>query len=152
MKFDQFFALAKARGISESQIQIGKSKSIAMSLFHHEMDSYNISQSQRIIACGIYNGKFGSCRTEKLDKTTFDFLINGIIDSASTSEKTEEASLFQGSEKYHKKNVYNPELAGVPVEKKIALLHEIENGLFAFDKRVSEVESVSYEEDESVSQ
>lgn len=152
MKFDQFFALAKARGISESQIQIGKSKSIAMSLFHHEMDSYNISESQRIIACGIYNGKFGSCRTEKLDKTTFDFLINGIIDSASTSEKTEEASLFQGSEKYHKKNVYNPELAGVPVEKKIALLHEIENGLFAFDKRVSEVESVSYEEDESVSQ
>jgi hypothetical protein len=38
--------------------------------------------------------------------------------------KDEKAELFAGSEKYHKKNVFNPELAGIPVEKKIALIHE----------------------------
>jgi PmbA protein len=152
MKFDQFFALAKEKGISESQIQITKSKSLSMSLFHHEMDNYNIADGQSVIACGVVNGKFGSCRTEELDSTTFDYLINGIVDSANASEKAEKAELFAGSEKYHKKNVFNKDLAGIPVEKKIALIHEVEDGLFAYDKRISEVESVSYEEREGVSE
>jgi predicted Zn-dependent protease len=79
-------------------------------------------------------------------------LIKGIIESANASEKDEKAELFAGSEKYHKKNVFNKELAGIPVEKKIALIHEVEDGLFAYDKRISEVESVSYEEREAVSE
>jgi PmbA protein len=152
MKFDQFFALAKERGITESQIQVTRSKSLAMSLFHHEIDNYNISEGQNVIACGVVNGKFGSCRTEELDGNTFEFLVNGIIESAGVSEKAETAELFAGSEKYHKKNVYNPELALIPVEKKIALIHQIEDDLFAYDKRVNEVESVSYEEHEGLSE
>jgi PmbA protein len=152
MNTEKFFALAKEKGIEESQIQISKSKSLAMSLFHHEMDNYNINEGQSIIACGIYQGKFGSCRTEKFDKSTFEYLVNGIIVSASVSEKNEKVSIFKGSEKYHKKNVYNPSLGATPIEKKIALLHELEDGLFAYDKRINEVESVSYEERESVSE
>ena len=152
MKFDQFFELAKAKGINESQIQISKSKSLSMSLFHHEMDSYNISEGQSVIACGIVDGKFGSCRTEELDASTFDYLIQGIIESAKASEKGDKAELFPGSEKYHKKNVFNPALGETPIEKKIALIHEIEDGLFAFDKKVNEVESVAYEEREVLSE
>jgi PmbA protein len=152
MKYDQFFALAKQNGIEASQLQIGRSKSTSMSLFHHEMDNYSISDSQNIVACGVVNGKFGSCRSEKLDKDTFAFLVKGILDSASVNEKEEKAELFKGSEKYHKKNVFNKDLPLVPVEKKIALLHEIEDGLFAYDKRIVEVEQVAYEEVESVSE
>jgi PmbA protein len=152
MKFDQFFELAKQHGISESQIQVSKSKSLSMSLFHHEMDSYNISEGQNVIACGIVNGKFGSCRTEELDGSTFAYLIQGIIESANASEKADKAELFAGSEKYHKKNVFNPALGETPIEKKIALIHEIEDGLFAYDKRISEVEAVDYEEREILSE
>jgi PmbA protein len=152
MKFDQFFALAKQNGIEASQLQVSKSKSTSMSLFHHEMDNYSVSDSQSIIACGVVNGKFGSCRSEKMDKDTFAFLVKGILDSASVNEKEEKAELFQGSEKYHKKSVFNKDLPLVPIEKKIALLHEVEDGLFAYDKRISEVEQVAYEEAESVSE
>lgn len=152
MKFDQFFALAKEKGIEASQLQLSKSKSVSMSLFHHEMDNYSVSDSQSIIACGVVNGKFGSCRSEKMDKDTFAYLIQGILDSASVNEKEEKAELFQGSEKYHKKNVYNKDLPLIPIEKKIALLHEVEDGLFAYDKRISEVEEVAYEEAEGVSE
>ena len=152
MKFDQFFALAKAQGISESQIQVSKSKSLSMSLFHHEMDSYTISEGQSVIACGIVDGKFGSCRTEELDSSAFDYLIKGIIESAKASEKEDKAELFAGSEKYHKKNVFNAMLSETPIEKKIALIRDIENGLFAYDKKVSEVESVAYEEREVCSE
>jgi PmbA protein len=152
MKIQEFFDLAKAKGVSEAQIQIKKTSSLSMSLFHHEMDNYNVNDSQNVIACGIVKGKFGSCRTEKLDETAFPFLVDGIIESAGVSEKTETAELFKGSEKYHKKNVFNKELGLVPVEKKIALLHLIEEGIFAYDKRISEVESVQYSEEEIVAE
>jgi PmbA protein len=152
MNYAKFFELAKAKGIAQCQIQVARSKSLSMSLFHHEMDSYSVSDSQNVVACGIVNGKFGSCRSERLDKTTFDYLIDGILKSASVNEKAETAELFAGSPKYHKKNVYSPELAATPVEKKIALLHEVEDGLFAYDKRISEVEEVDYSEHEGVSE
>jgi PmbA protein len=150
MKITQFFDYAKSRGISESQIQITRGKSLSMSLFHHEMNNYSINDSQSIIACGVVNGKFGSCRTEKLDKTAFEFLANGIIESAAINEKQEVAEIFPGSEKYHKKNVFSQALADTPIEKKIALIRSVEDGLFAFDKRISEVESVGYDERESI--
>ncbi len=106
MKTDKFFALAKERGVEEAQIQIIKGKNISMSLFHREMDNYSISDSQNVIACGVVDGKFGSCRTEKIGDDAFSFLIDGIIESARLSEKTEKASLFKGSPKYQKRNVY----------------------------------------------
>jgi PmbA protein len=152
MNIQKFFQLAKEKGISECQLQIGKSEKLSMSLFHHEMDNYKISDSQSVIACGIVNGKFGSCRSEKFDKDVFAFLIDGILQSASVNEKDNKAELFAGSEKYHKKNVFSPALAATPIEKKIATLHQIEDGLFAYDKRISEVEEVGYEESESVSE
>lgn len=152
MKIEEFFESAKKAGISEAQIQVQKNKSLSMSLFHHEMDNYNVNDSQSIVACGIYQGKFGSCRTEKIDASSTDYLIKGIIDSAGISEKNNKASLFKGSEKYHKKNTYHPELAKTPIEKKIALLHTLEEGLFAYDKRINEVEAVQYAESESNSE
>ncbi|MCH4277578.1 MAG: TldD/PmbA family protein [Bacilli bacterium] len=151
MNFQKFFDLAKAKGLSESQIQISKSNNLSIGLFHKDIDSYKVSSSQSVIACGIYNGKFGSCRSEKIGSDTFEYLIEGIISSASINEKSEKAELFAGSEKYHKKNVYSVALANTPVEKKIALLHEIEDGIAA-EPGINEVEGVHYSDSESVSE
>jgi predicted Zn-dependent protease len=73
-----------------------------------------------------------ACRSEKLDKDAFAYLVDGILQSASVNEKDNKAELFPGSEKYHKKNVYSPALDAMPIEKKIALIHSIEDGLFAY--------------------
>ncbi|MCR4562799.1 MAG: TldD/PmbA family protein [Bacilli bacterium] len=151
MNVKKFFELAKEKGLSDCQIQISKSKSTDIGIFRKEIDSYTISDSQSIKACGIYNGKFASCTTNRLDKNAFEFLINGIIDAATVSEKEESVDLFEGSEKYHKKNVFNPALAEFPIEKKIELLFQIEKDILASDPRVSEVETVSYRETESSS-
>ncbi|MCQ2742508.1 MAG: TldD/PmbA family protein [Bacilli bacterium] len=152
MNFNKFFALAKERGISESQIQIGRSSSTSIKLYHGEIENLTISESQGVTACGIYNGKFGSARTDKLDKDTFEYLVSQIIVSASFSEKEGEAELFKGSEKYHKRNMYNPVLAETPLSEKIAKMHELEEVAFAYDKRISEVEEVDYEETTSSSE
>lgn len=141
MNFNNFFALAKASGIAEAQIQISRSKTTSIELFRHEIESYSVNDSRSVIACGIYNGKFGSASTEKLDKDTFAYLIQQIIVSASHSEKEDAQPLFKGSPKYHKKNVWNTELAEIPVEKKLQDLFALENAIYACDKRVSEVEA-----------
>ena len=152
MKLDKFFALAKEKGLSEAQIQASKSKSTSIGLFHHEIDSYSINDTQSIVACGVVNGKFGICRTEKMGKDTFEFLINGIIDSARVNEKNEKAELFKGSEKYHKKNLYAKELGEIDIQKKIEMIRQVENDLYAYDKRITEVDDVEYEESESLSE
>ncbi|MBQ9457530.1 MAG: TldD/PmbA family protein [Bacilli bacterium] len=141
MNYAKFFELAKQRGIAESQIQVTKSRAVSIDLFHHDIENYTITDGQSVVACGIYNGKFGSARTERLDASTFDHLINQIIKAASHSEKPDAQPLFQGSEKYHKKNVYCPELAAIPLEKKLADLREFENEVYAQDSRVVEVEA-----------
>lgn len=141
MNFDKFFQLAKEAGISESQIQIGRSTSTSIDLFHHEIENYTVNSSQSVIACGIYNGKFGSARTEKLDKDTFQYLINKIILAASKIEKDDAQPLFKGSDKYHKRNVYNAELAAIPLSKKLEDLKKLENLVYEQDKRVNEVEA-----------
>ncbi len=152
MNTKKFFELAKEKGLESAQLQISKSKSTSVSLFHHEIDNYSINDSQSIMACGVYHGKFGSCRTEEFNKDTFSFLVNGIIDSAAINEKEEKAELFKGSKKYHKKNVYSKELAEVKIEDKIALIKDIENRLFSFDKRINDVSEVVYNESESSSE
>ena len=148
MNFAKFFDLAKANGIMESQISFSKSRSISMTLFRHEIEGFSINDSQTVFAAGVLNGKFGSSRTEKLDKDTFPFLVKNIVMAATLNEKEEVADIFPGSEKYHKKNVFNPKLGAVPVPEKLALITDIENALYAADPRVADVE-VSYAERES---
>lgn len=151
MNFDKFFELAASKGINQSQLQISRSKSLSISLFRREIENFTVNDSQKIIAAGVVNGKYGSSATEKLDKDTFEFLTKNIVLSASLNEKEQEADIFKGSDKYRKKNVYNPALAEVPTEKKLALIKEIEEKIYAADSRVAEVE-VGYSERESASE
>jgi PmbA protein len=149
MKFTKFFDLAKEKGLTSCQIQISRSKALAIKLFHHEIDNYSINDSQSVIACGIYEGKFGSASTEKIDKDTFEYLIDSIIENAKYNEKNTTTELFKGSDKYHKKNVFNKDLATIPVEEKLKTLHAVEDGLFAYSEKVNEVEEVGYKEVDS---
>lgn len=151
MNVKKFFALAKEKGIEESQIQISRSSSFSVSLFHKEIDRYKVSSSQSVTACGIYKGKFGSASTEKLDASAFEYLVNQIILTATFSEVEDNPGIFPGSEKYKKHNVFNPDLASIPAEKKIAVLHEVEDAVLAYDPRIVEADNVTYAERESES-
>lgn len=146
MNFNRFFELAKEKGISESQIQIVKSSSISISLFHREIDTYKVNSSQSISACGIYKGKYGSCSTEKFGKDTFEYLIDKIIENATYSEKNDCVGIFPGSEKYKKGSVYSKALDETPISEKLALLKKVENDIYAADPRVTEADGVRYSE------
>ncbi len=150
MNFNKFFEEAKAAGLSESQIQVSSSSSLQVQLFHHEIESYEVDRSQSVIGCGILDGKFGSAALERIDKTTSKALLDRIILSARLNEKEEKADLFKGSPKYKRFNGFNEALAKKPVSEKIALLKQLEDEIYAADKRITDVE-ISYEESESSS-
>lgn len=149
MNTKKFFEKAKEAGIESCQLLIYTAESTSVRIFHHEIDSYTVENDSSVIASGIYDGKYGSCITEKMENSSIDFLIKGIIDSAKVSERTDCLSIFPGSEKYKKKNFYSQELAATPMKDKIQLIKDIENDLFACGEDVNEVEGVDYSESEN---
>ena len=114
-------------------------------MFRHEIESYIVSDSQAVIAGGIVNGKFGSGRTEKMDKATFPFLADRIVKETTYNEKPEVGDIFPGAEKYHKHNVFNPNLCKTPISDKLSLIKKIEDAIYAADPRVADCE-VSFSE------
>lgn len=143
MNFNKFFKEAKEAGITTSEVSFSKSTSTSFSLFHKELDNYLISNQSVLKARGIYEGKLGTVTTEDLTSNAIPYLISTIKSTAYYIEKDEEPIIFKGSKKYHKKNLYNRELANVSIDKKIETLHEVEDLAYAYDKRITEV-SVSY--------
>ena len=152
MNINAFFEICKAKGIAEVQLFVGTSKATSIKLFHREIDSYKITESRSVAAYGIYNGKFGYATTEKLDRDAWEYLADRIVLTASFNEKEEEASLFKGSEKYRKGNVYNKTLPTIPLEKKLADLKALEEAIYAASPLVTDADCVSYAERESLSE
>lgn len=149
MNFKKFFEICAAKGIQQAQIQISRSKTTSVKLFEHEIDSFKVSESQSVVACGVVNGKFGSASTQKLTKETFEYLADEILLTASFNEKEEVASLFEGSPKYHKGNVFNKTLPTIPMEEKIAMLFRLEKALYDADPCIEKADGVSYGEVEA---
>ena len=125
----KFFELAKAAGFEASDLNFSKSHSLSVSIYHGEVDSLSQNETSVLNARGIYNGKFGSVTTEVIDKNTPEYLVNAIKRTASVIESDNPSIIFKGSEKYHKKNLFNKDLLGKPTQEKIDLLLEIEKKL-----------------------
>ena len=149
MKYDKFFELAKQAGIEEAELYIGESFSLSFSLFHSEVDNYCSNKSMTILARGIVNGKFGTATCDSWSVEHAKYLVNEIAANAKVIENEDPAFIFEGSKKYHKVNTFNSDLEKVSIDEKIAKLHELENKLRAYDKRIVEVAGTEYEESNS---
>ena len=148
MKLESFFDLARENGIEQSQIYVSKSSSFRIRLFHHEIETYNVSSTQGITAAGIVNGKFVTASTPKIDKDTFQYLIDQLKLSAKFTEKPAEVDLFPGSSKYKKGSTYNPKLGKIPAKEKLDLLMKLEQAIYDADPRVTDTDMVTYSESE----
>lgn len=145
MKYDYFFNLAKQKGIEECELKIFESYSLSFSLFHSEMDDYQVNNGYSIIARGLINGKFGTASCDVWNKEKAEFLVDEIIKNARVIEDEDPMFIYKGDSKYKKINTYNKELFDIPAEKKIEKLYELEKLIKAGEK-ITEVESVSYSE------
>ena len=148
MRFNtkKFYELTKARGFEASDLVISKGHSLSVTIYHGEVESYNEENTTDATARGIVNGKLGGCVTEKFDKNTIEYLVDSIEKTARVIETNDPVIIFKGSEKYRRGNYYDKSLFEIPFEQKKNILLEIEKKLFAYDKRINEVASVSYSE------
>ena len=145
MKYDIYFEKAKEAGIDELELSIEKSYSLSFDWFRGELEAYSTSTLSSLSARGTVNGKAGYVNSEKIDRSTVDYVIKQIKENAKVNNSSDEVIIFKGSEKYNKKKVYNPSLSRIPTEEKIAILKELELKIKAMDSRISDVEC-SYSE------
>ncbi len=146
IKLQKYFELAKCAGIEALEIYIVRNYSLGFSLFHGEIDSYTTNDSISLGARGIFNGKMGYAYSEKIDKSTPEFIIKNIVENAKNITSENKVSIFEGSKKYKKYNCYNKELDLIPVETKLNKLYELERKLKESDPRITEIGGVGYEE------
>lgn len=145
MNYKKFLTEAAAAGIEPCEINYVASESFKMSVFHHEIENCRVSNQSNLRARGVYNGRLGSAATERLDAAGGAFLIEQIKKGGSLSEKAEVPHIFEGSEKYTRKKVYNPKVAATPTEVKKQMMFDLENAAYAADPRVAEAQVEYYE-------
>lgn len=147
MKYDKFFAIAKEKGIEESELRVSTSYALNISLFHEEISQYTVEDGSSYTARGIFNGKFGSASSDVYNSKKAEFLVDEIVNNAKVIQNEDPAILFKGSEKYHKINTFSKTLGEISIDKKIETLFALEKRLKEIDPRIVEVEGVDYSED-----
>ena len=149
MKYDKFFALAKEAGIEEAELYISSSKELSISLFHGEVDNYGDDNGYTILARGLINGKCGTASCDVWNNEKAKFLVDEIAANAKVIENDDPIFIYEGSPKYKRVNTYNKELKNIPIEKKLELLHQLEQKIKESDSRIIEVGGVQYSESEA---
>lgn len=140
----KFFELAKENGLESADLSSSEASSLAVSIYHGEIDSFTKNSSYELVARGIYKGKMGSISVDNVSKDSPEFLVKQIKRAASIIENDDPVFIFKGSEKYHKKNVSKNIDFSENIQEKVGILLKIEKKLLAFDKRINEVVSVGY--------
>ena len=149
MKYDLFFQLAKQAGIEDAELYLAENRSLSISLFHGEVDNYSDNNGYTILARGMVNGKFGAASCDVWNKEKAQYLVREIVSNAKVIENEDPMFIYAGSEKYRKVNTFNPELGKISIDVKMKKLHELEEKLKAYDKRIVEIGEVQYEESEN---
>ncbi len=149
MNVKKFFELAKEKGLKAAEVVITRSSSSEMGIYKKQIQNYSMATTVNIYARGIYNGQMGFAMSEKDDKTTAQYLISQIKAAASVSESEDLSIIFEGSEKYRKRNFFNKELATIGEGEKLSKLFEIETKLKEASPLITDIEIVAYNEVES---
>ena len=149
MKYDKFFALAKEAGIEEAELYIGYSRSLAISMFHGQIENYSDNNGYTILARGLINGKCGTASCDVWNAEKAKYLVDEIAANARVIENEDPIFIFEGSPKYKKVHTFNKELANVSIDKKIEALKLLEQKVIDSDPRIKVMQGVEVEYRES---
>lgn len=140
-KYEKFFLKAQKENIEALEITIRKSSNFSFKFFNNEIDSYKISDSFKLSARGIYNGKMGTADSEKFDKNTVDYIISKIKENALLLDSEDKPFIFEGSETYKKRNVFNKKLANTSAQEKIEKIKKLDAAIKKASDLIEKVET-----------
>ena len=109
MKYEEFFEMAKEKGLSSAQLILTRSRATTIATFNQTVDKYKLADDQTVIASGIYEGRYGSCTTDRLERSTYAWLVEQIIKAAKTNGQLSKIDFLKAlrstqRERYSKKN------------------------------------------------
>lgn len=129
--------------LSECEVYLSTNKETSMEVFEGELSKYNIAESGGLSLRGIYNGKMGYAYTEKLDESSIDSLIQGVIDNAEFISGDKEI-IYKGDKDYEKIE-FTENLLSYSREEKINFIKQLEKEALLKDERLKPMAS-AYEE------
>ena len=146
MNLSKLFEVAKEKGITDLQIYLFNSTNLSVQIFEGEVDKYEIADSSSLTVKGIYNNKMGTYRTEIMEDSLIEEIIDAIIASAKVIDSLDDAIIYAGDDHYQEvEGLYDEELTNLDVTKKIETLKEMDVKFREYDSRVKHVET-SYTE------
>ena len=146
MKLDKYFQVAKQLGFQDVEFKSRTSKRLSITVFHHKVENYTVSENETIFIRGIVNGKMVSGTTE--NQKSIERILKEMVEHARLIEDEKEQEIFAGSEKYKNHKTYKDALSKVNVSQKIQMCLDAEEKALAYDAKVSDSE-VSYNETET---
>lgn len=146
MKLDKYFEVAKQLGFSDIEFKSNKNKKLSMTIFHHKVENYTVSENETIYIRGIVGGKMVSGTTE--NPKSIERILKEMVESSTYIEQENKQEIFAGSESYKHFKTYKDDLNKVSASDKIELCLLAEKKTYEYSEKVSDCE-VSYNEIES---
>lgn len=151
MNFDLLFEKAKAAGIEDIQITYAGGTELEVEVFNGAIEKYQIADSARLRAKGIYDGKMGTVTTEIINEDVFDFLVESIVNSAKVINSVDEVFIYEGDKEYPEvEGLFNPKLNDVEAKRKIEDTIELAKIVKAQDERINMVQAFYSQETTNV--
>ena len=136
MKLDKYFQVAKQLGFQDVEFKSRTSKRLSITVFHHKVENYTVSENETIFIRGIVNGKMVSGTTE--NPKSIERILKEMVEHARLIEDEKEQEIFAGSEKYKNHKTYKDALSKVNVSQKIQMCLDAEEKALAYDAKVSD--------------
>jgi len=146
MDYRRIIEVAAQKGIEEVEVYVRSSKSLDITLFQNEIDSYNISENEKVTVRGAYQGKLGYVNTENLKDDQVEVIVDKLIENARVVTSKEPYVIFEGSPSYPSVNNDSDDFSLIPANKKIDVLHNLYAEIKNADERIKTVDQVNYGE------
>ncbi|HEY4578525.1 MAG TPA: DNA gyrase modulator, partial [Savagea sp.] len=130
---------AKEQGFQAVEIYGEQSTSLSLKVFQGEVDAYETSDEGGVKLRIIENGQAGEAYTEKLDASSFSFLVESAKNNAAILSGDTALLPFEGSESYHSGSYFEPTLENIKPAVLTDILLKLERAILQIDDRVTKV-------------
>lgn len=134
---NSIFEKAKQEGFSEFEIYFSSSKSLKISVFKGDVETFNNSENGGISFRGVFNNKLGYAYSEKVDISVIDEILKSAKENAIIIESSEIDEIFAGSESYPKLELFSQNLENVPVQTLIEQCVKMEKTALSLSDKIS---------------
>lgn len=137
---------AQRLGADMSEAYISNSKQLFIDVRSQEVDTLKMTEETGLGIRLLKDDRIGFVFTTELDRDSINQVIGQALNNAKKTAADVYNTLPEPAGEYPVLEVFDPQLAMIPVEEKIELAREIERAGRSYDKRIAITESCTYQD------